>query len=366
MRVDQLSSPASRRMFLVSAPPKARSLAHGGCGALLKLAACSALAAALLGCAAQQDVLTRTARSKEYFPESLYGRASPRLIAYGQIPHGGGQYLVGRPYTVAGRVYVPHVMNQAFSEVGTASWYGDAFHGRRTANGEIYDKDGVTAAHPTMPLPSYARVTNLRNGLSIVVRVNDRGPYHAGRVMDVSSRVADLLDFKRFGMAKVRVDYIGPASLSGSSNRELMATLTTDGRPAMLDGAPDTPRTMFASAVPFIASPLKSLFGARRPAAEPARPQPRSQTATLAETAHEPAIAPTRTAYLPARTPLPPSRPFDLRTIPGAGVPIGAPRLPRSAALSYAPDREVRPKTRENPLQTDQFAPTPPIRGSAY
>ena len=80
-----------------------------------------------------------------------------------------------------------------------ASWYGAAFHGRRTANGEVYDMASLTAAHPTMPLPSYARVTNLGNGYSIIVRVNDRGPYHAGRVMDVSSRVADVLDMKAHG-----------------------------------------------------------------------------------------------------------------------------------------------------------------------
>ncbi len=91
-----------------------------------------------------------------------------------------------------------------------ASWYGDAFHGRRTANGEVYDMRSLTAAHPTMPLPSYARVTNLSNGYSVIVRVNDRGPYHGGRVMDVSSRVADVLDFKSTGTAKIKVEYVGP------------------------------------------------------------------------------------------------------------------------------------------------------------
>ena len=90
-----------------------------------------------------------------------------------------------------------------------ASWYGAAFHGRRTANGEIYDMASLSAAHPTMPLPSYARVTNLGNGYSVVVRVNDRGPYHAGRVTDVSSRVADILDMKAMGTARVKIDYVG-------------------------------------------------------------------------------------------------------------------------------------------------------------
>ena len=160
------------------------------------------------------------------------------MIADGQpIPHGGGQYLVGHPYTIAGRTYYPSE-NESYTAVGMASWYGDAFQGRRTANGEIYDKESISAAHPTMPLPSYARVTNLTNGHSIIVRVNDRGPYHGGRVMDVSSRVADALDFKGAGTAHVKVEYVGRASLEGSDDRKLLATLRLDGAPATLDGTP--------------------------------------------------------------------------------------------------------------------------------
>ena len=137
------------------------------------------------------------------FPSSKYGPASRRVVADGApIPHGGGQYLVGRPYTVAGQTYYPS--ERRIVQVGTASWYGDAFHGRLTANGEIYDKNSFTAAHPTMPLPSYARVTNLRNNSSMIVRVNDRGPYASNRVMDVSGRVAEALDFKRYGTAKIK------------------------------------------------------------------------------------------------------------------------------------------------------------------
>ena len=102
-----------------------------------------------------------------------------------------------------------------------ASWYGDAFQGRRTANGEIYDKASLTAAHPTMPLPSYARVTNLVNGYSIIVRVNDRGPYRGGRVMDVSSRVADVLDFKGAGTAQ------GEGRICRPARRSRAPTTTT-------------------------------------------------------------------------------------------------------------------------------------------
>ena len=152
-----------------------------------------------------------------------------------RVPHGGGQYLVGRPYTVAGRRYYP-AENPSYTAVGMASWYGAAFHGRRTANGEVYDMASLSAAHPTMPLPSYARVTNLENGYSVIVRVNDRGPYHAGRVMDVSSRVADVLDMKAMGTAKVKVDYVGAAPMEGSDDSQLLASLRTDGSPANMIG----------------------------------------------------------------------------------------------------------------------------------
>ena len=157
-----------------------------------------------------------------------------------------------------------------------ASWYGDAFHGRRTANGEVYDMRSFTAAHPTMPLPSYARVTNLANGYSIIVRVNDRGPYHGGRVMDVSSRVADVLDFKNAGTAKVKVDYVGPAPLEGSDDSTLLASLRTNGAPATIDGPPamvaaaeEAPQPSSPSFLPSFVKPAAPPPPAPEPAAEP-------------------------------------------------------------------------------------------------
>ena len=139
------------------------------------------------------------------------------------VPKGGGHYMVGKPYRVAGRTYIPRD-NPRYSKVGLASWYGSAFHGRLTANGEVYDVNGLTAAHPTLPLPSYVRVTNLENGRSLVVRVNDRGPFAHNRLIDVSSRVADMLGFKQQGTAKVRVDYVGPARMDGRDERMLLAS----------------------------------------------------------------------------------------------------------------------------------------------
>jgi rare lipoprotein A len=156
---------------------------------------------------------------------------SPRVVELGEpVPKGGGTYRVGKPYTVAGRVYVPEE-DPNYREEGMASWYGDDFHGRLTANGEVFDMASLSAAHPTLPMPSYARVTNLSNGKSLIVRVNDRGPYHGNRLIDVSNRAAELLEFKSHGVARVRVEYVGRAPLEGSDDRQLIATLRT-GVPA--------------------------------------------------------------------------------------------------------------------------------------
>jgi rare lipoprotein A len=157
--------------------------------------------------------------------------SSPRVVGMGEpVPKGGGTYRVGKPYTVAGKTYVPEE-DLNYRAEGLASWYGDDFHGRLTANGEVFDMASLTAAHPTLPIPSYARVTNLSNGKSLIVRVNDRGPYHGNRLIDVSNKAAELLEFKGRGIANVRVEYVARAPLEGSDDRQLVATLRT-GEPA--------------------------------------------------------------------------------------------------------------------------------------
>jgi len=183
---------------------------------------------------------------------------SPRVVAFGEpVPKGGGTYRVGRPYVVGGRVYVPEE-DVNYREEGLASWYGDDFHGRLTANGEVFDMASLTAAHPTLPMPCYARVTNLGNGKSLIVRVNDRGPYHGNRLIDVSNKAAELLEFKGNGVARVRVEYVGRAPLEGSDDRQLIATLRT-GVPA-----PSPSLVRLASArsfVPEIASSGRRIRG---------------------------------------------------------------------------------------------------------
>ncbi|MBK1668039.1 hypothetical protein CKO28_08315 [Rhodovibrio sodomensis] len=130
----------------------------------------------------------------------------------------GGTYKVGNPYQIAGVWYHPKA-NYEYVETGIASWYGPGFHGETTANGETYDQNDLTAAHRTLPMPSIVRVTNLENGKSIKLRVNDRGPFARGRIIDVSARAAELLEFKQQGTAKVRVEIVEEESrrLAGDS-----------------------------------------------------------------------------------------------------------------------------------------------------
>jgi rare lipoprotein A len=163
------------------------------------------------------------------FSTAEYGvTASPRLTRSMRVRKGGGRYMVGKPYRVGGTWYTP-TEDPDYQATGTASWYGSNFHGRLTANGEIYDMNGISGAHPTLPLPSYVRVANLENGRSIVVRVNDRGPYTHGRVIDVSEHAAQLLGFRQAGTARVHVEYVGPAPLEGDDTRALLASYSGPG-----------------------------------------------------------------------------------------------------------------------------------------
>lgn len=253
-----------------------------------------------------------------------YGVApSPKVVADGQpIPKGGGRQMVGKPYTVAGRTYVPNETPRA-SE-GLASWYGANFHGRMTANGEVFDRDSVAAAHTTMPLPSYARVTNMQNGHSMIVRVNDRGPFHGNRVIDVSERAASALGFRQAGTARVRVEYVGRASTNGSDDRILLASLRTDGMPATLTGSAPT---MIAQAAPQSNAPRQAIALRTYEPDDEAYPAP----ARTAQTAGSGALA--------SNVPLPPERPFDLGTIPSAASPVA--RISSASPRTISASRPV-------------------------
>ncbi len=329
----------------------------------LRFAGVSTIALLVANCASEQRTGRQLSAQNQreigaFSDKRKYGTASPRVVEYGQtVPKGGGRDHVGRPYKVAGRWYTPRE-NPNYSNIGAASWYGDAFHGRKTANGEIYDKYAYTAAHPTMPLPSYARVTNLSNNRSIIVRVNDRGPFHGGRIIDLSERVAHALEFKHIGTARVKVDFVRRASVAGSDDRMLVATLRTDGSPAQLPGGfsplPGAQPTMVASntSVPLAASaapafqPRSAPPAAVQVAFQP-QPAPQAERAEAGEREAAP-VAVAENRPVRRQMPLPQDRPFDLGSIPGAGTPIdrvnnGQPAVgqrpapQRVAAVYFAP-----------------------------
>jgi rare lipoprotein A len=188
--------------------------------------------------------------SKTASLDPFAGKGSPMYKGKGPIPKGGGRYHVGNSYQIAGRWFTPKEQAD-YDKVGTASWYGPQFHRRMTSNGEWFDMDYLTAAHPTLPLPSYARVTNLENGRQIVVRINDRGPFVGDRIIDLSKKSAEILGFKTAGKAQVRVKYLGPAPLDDNGthlmamNRNLK--LGTEP-PVMVAKAPEPPAPKLAAA----------------------------------------------------------------------------------------------------------------------
>nr|WP_246703229.1 MULTISPECIES: septal ring lytic transglycosylase RlpA family protein [unclassified Rhizobium] len=212
--------------------------------------ALSLMCATITACGTSQKVASTRQHGKEYFSEKEYGvKASPRVVNNGPVPKGGGRFMVGNPYQVKGKWYYPKE-DFGYSKVGIASWYGSAFHGRLTANGEVYDQQALTAAHPTFPLPSYARVTNVETGSSIIVRVNDRGPYHPGRIIDLSNKTAQMLDLQHSGTGDVRVQYVGRARMDGHDEPYLMASYIPKGSrlPSINPGGQIATGVMVASA----------------------------------------------------------------------------------------------------------------------
>lgn len=171
--------------------PLSRPSSRPSARLLLLLAVCSLTAA----CGSTQGV-----RATEGRPSTLAGKGNGW----------NGQIKIGNPYQVAGVWYYP-ADDHDYDETGIASWYGADFHDKLTANGEIFDMNEVSAAHKTLPMPSYVEVTNLANGRQMVVRVNDRGPFKPGRIIDLSRRAAQMLGFDAAGVTQVRVRRVYPA-----------------------------------------------------------------------------------------------------------------------------------------------------------
>lgn len=177
------------------------------------------------------------------------------LAKQGKRTAAGGIYKVGKPYKIAGEWYYPRE-NTKYDNIGTASWYGPKFQGRRTANGEIFDMNLLTAAHPTLPMPVMVQVTNLENGRSMKLRVNDRGPFKKNREIDLSRRAAEILGFKDKGTARVRVKYLHRAPLYNQRG-QLISGNESD---SFVFDKPYTPtRDRYVSAVPIAQVETKSL-----------------------------------------------------------------------------------------------------------
>ena len=174
------------------------------------------------------DLVKKTRRSR---------KPSSRPRARGGTVVADPRYKIGDPYNVGGVWYYPK-RDLTYDETGIGSWYGDEFAGRLTANGEIFDPEKITAAHKTLPMPSVVRVTNLDNGKSLVVRVNDRGPFVAGRIIDLSRESARLLGFKDQGIAKVRVKILAEQSLR-------LEDLAKKGAFPQVEGVAETPMPEF-------------------------------------------------------------------------------------------------------------------------
>jgi rare lipoprotein A len=185
------------------------------------------------------------------------------------IPPNAGIYKVGNPYQIQGTWYYPREQPD-YDETGIASWYGQNFHGGRTANGEIFDENALTAAHRTLPMPVNVRVTNLENGKSVILRVNDRGPYARGRIIDVSKAAARLLGFWGQGTAKVRVTYVARAGLGDGQ-------LPSETPPEIVNAVPAAP----AGKVDEEALNIVPGATVAPPAATPALPTPVPAAAAL-------------------------------------------------------------------------------------
>lgn len=176
-----------------------------------------------------------------------------------------GGYKVGKPYQVNGVWYVPREQPD-YDEVGTASWYGQAFHLKATANGERFDMNTLSAAHTTLPLPSTVEVTNLQNGRKVRVRVNDRGPFVGNRIIDLSREGARQLGYEHRGLARVRVRYVGPAPLGGREAGVRVASASSSRpRPAPVARAAPTPPTPMARASLSYRQPAATFTGAKAP-----------------------------------------------------------------------------------------------------
>jgi len=251
-----------------------------------------------------------------------------------------GRYKVGKPYSIKGQTYYPEE-NYEKEQIGMASWYGPGFHGKKTANGERFDQMALTAAHPTLQMPSLVRVTNLSNNESVVVRINDRGPFHGGRIIDLSKGAAEALKFRNMGTSKVKVQVLGPESIAvaqaarkGVDTRGAEIAMNDYG---MLDQrfaafyptnmtAPAEPHLMVASTAYVPAAPLDPALGNANTIAVPPVGDVIAEQIAMIEGVPVP---PQRPAQLSAQPSAQPSvvMPVQAQPMPQIHVPVQQPQI---------------------------------------
>lgn len=234
----------------------------------LRLAAALMGLVVLSGCAETQFLIHTAKRTGVVKPQATVG---------------GGHYKVGNPYQIKGVWYYPSV-NYAYDKTGIASWYGPQFHNKKTANGEVFDMNTVSAAHKTLPLPTFVQVTNMENGRSMKIRINDRGPYAHGRIIDLSRRAAQLLGFEKQGTARVRVAVLAEESQAAATRLQGKAMLASTGSPITVEKAPKPSVTTESLAAPRdIAAPPQETNKTvlpKIPDAKPPQKQALQETAT--------------------------------------------------------------------------------------
>jgi len=262
--------------------------------------ACGLAVAVLLAGCAETRFLVHTAK---------------RVTGSAETPEAQGRYKVGKPYQIKGTWYYPRE-DYSYDKTGIASWYGAAFHGRATANGEVYDMNALTAAHRVLPMPSFVRVTNLENGRSLIVRVNDRGPFAKGRIIDMSRRGAQLLGFQKNGTARVRVQILADRSRAVATRMKAQVQLAKVGSPITVDRLPKpavntqslppptTPAGEAKAPEPVAPSPTPAPLPVQ-PATPPAPAAP-----TVTASAIEPVAAPSATEAAVSQSPVTPTSLF--------------------------------------------------------
>lgn len=262
------------------------------------------------------------------------GRQSPRAgTAAAPPPPAAPGVKIGRPYQVAGVWYHPSD-DRDYAETGIASWYGPGFHARNTANGEVYDQDDITAAHRTLPMPSWVEVENLDNGRRLTVRINDRGPFVAGRIIDLSRRSAQLLGVDRAGTARVRVRRVYPAGA---------APATPALPPVVMAAAPAAPAAPLAP-VQVVAVPASAaLPSAAPPAPAAAGPQWLVQVAALGDAGRAAWLKGFLAGIGPAFTENAPGGLVRVRLGPYASAMLAETALARVRAAGYADARLIPP-----------------------